>query len=131
MSLGTYNFCPGEKLTASHTYPFARRGTGCPCDGWAKMPANPLCPPSSPGDQCQLWGVGLPGSLKNPTLGRGLEPRWVVPGIAFSRKKQNMRPRAGLCLSVSAIPISLEWKEPKCHLVQEGEVHVYQTLKHT
>ena len=42
MSLGTYNFCPGEKLTASHTYPFARRGTGCPCDGWAKMPANPV-----------------------------------------------------------------------------------------
>ena len=63
-----------------------------------------LCLPSSLRDQRQLWGPGLLGSLKNPTLSRGLEPYrydWVVLGVTFSRKKWNVKSIAGFCLLVS------------------------------
>lgn len=58
-------------------------------------------------DQCQLWGPGLLGSLKNPNLGRELElcrDAWGELGIASGRKTCNAKPIAGPCCLVSYNP---------------------------
>lgn len=52
-------------------------------------------------------GSRLLGSLQNPTLGKRLVPigmSWVVLGIAFIRKKWNLKPIPGLLFVVLQFP---------------------------